>query len=132
MLPKTTQKRLIDNFAHVVFAGVVYLFVCWLCMLVSMTLSLAMACSSVNFILLTKHAADTGAKTKPQVQQKKEKKPPLIDGLTGHLPAALHLDHFRCPAASTADMHVYSIFRQMSGGRHLDSNLISTDISYRN
>lgn len=100
MLPKekTTHKRLIDNFCWCCFCC------CCCCCFCCLFVCLPGACLNVvvlshslqlrQFILLTKQAASTATKTKPQkaIQFSQNKKKigerTLIEGLTGHKPAA--------------------------------------------
>lgn len=67
--------------------------------------SLAITCGSVSSILLTKQAELHRPRQRTHSGAANAEKS-LIDGPV----RKLHLDHFR----SSADMHVYSIFRQMS------------------
>lgn len=67
--------------------------------------SLAITCGSVSSILLTKQAELHRPRQRTHSGAANAEKS-LIDGPVRNL----HLDHFR----SSADMHVYSIFRQMS------------------
>lgn len=67
--------------------------------------SLAITCGSISSILLTKQAEFHRPRQRTHSGAANAEKS-LIDGPV----RKLHLDHFR----SSADMHVYSIFRQMS------------------